>query len=37
LKLLEENIRKSLEDKDKGDDFLKRTPIAQEIKARIDG
>jgi hypothetical protein len=36
LKLLEENIRKILEDIGIDNDFLNRTPIAQEIRARID-
>jgi hypothetical protein len=36
LKLQEENIGKTLEGIGRGDDFLNRTPVAQEIKARID-
>jgi hypothetical protein len=36
LKLLEEHIKKTLEDLGIGNDFLNRTLIAQEIRARID-
>jgi hypothetical protein len=36
LKLLQKNIRISLEDVSIGDSFLNRTSIAQEIRAKID-
>jgi hypothetical protein len=36
LKLLQKSIGKALEDKDKSKDFLDRTPVTQEIRARID-
>jgi hypothetical protein len=36
LKLLEENVGKSLEDVGIGNAFLYRTPIAQKVRARID-
>jgi hypothetical protein len=36
LKVLEENTGKILEDTSRGNSFLNRTPIAQEIRARID-
>jgi hypothetical protein len=36
LKLLKEGRGKTLEDVGMGNNFLNRTPIAQEIKARID-
>jgi hypothetical protein len=36
LKLLQEKIRKALEEIGLGNYFLKRTPIVQEIRARID-
>jgi hypothetical protein len=36
LKLLEENIEKTLEDTGIVNVFLNRTPIALEIKAKID-
>jgi hypothetical protein len=36
LKLLEENIGKALQDLVISNNFLHRTPIAQEIIARID-
>jgi hypothetical protein len=36
LKLLEENIGETLEDTDIGNYFLNRTPIAQEIRAKIN-
>jgi hypothetical protein len=36
LKLPEENIRETLQDIDTGNNFLNRTLIAQEIKARND-
>jgi hypothetical protein len=36
LKLLQENMEKTLEDTSIGNYFLTRTPIAQEIRARID-
>jgi hypothetical protein len=36
LKQLQEKIGKTLEDIDIGNHFLNRTPIAQEIRARID-
>jgi hypothetical protein len=36
FKLLQESIRKTVEDISIGNNFLSRTPIAQEITARID-
>jgi hypothetical protein len=36
LKLLEENTGETIQYTDIGNNFLNRTPIAQEIKARID-
>jgi hypothetical protein len=36
LKLLEKNIEKTLQDAGTGNDFLNKTPVAQEIRARID-
>jgi hypothetical protein len=36
LKLLEENVRKILENIGTGNAFLNRTPIVQKIRARID-
>jgi hypothetical protein len=36
FKLLEENIRKTIENIGIGSSFLNKTPIALEIKARID-
>jgi hypothetical protein len=36
LKLLKENIEKMPEDRSIGNYFLNRTPIAQDISARID-
>jgi hypothetical protein len=36
LKLLEENIRETLQDTGIDYNFLNKTPVAQEIIARID-
>jgi hypothetical protein len=36
LKLLQENIGKTLENVDRGNYFLNRTPVAQEIRVSID-
>jgi hypothetical protein len=36
LQLLQENIGKTLEDVGTGNNFLIRTPIAQEIRANTD-
>jgi hypothetical protein len=36
LKLLEENVEKTLQDVGIGKDFLSRTPVAQEIIEIID-
>jgi hypothetical protein len=36
LKRLEENIGKTLEGTESCNEFLRRTPVAQEIRARID-
>jgi hypothetical protein len=36
LKLLQENVGEPLQDEGEGKNFLNRTPIAQEIRARID-
>jgi hypothetical protein len=36
MKLLEENIGEALEDVGIGNDYLKRTPVAQKVRARTD-
>jgi hypothetical protein len=36
LKLIQKNIEKTLVETGRGGDFLSRTPIIQEIRARID-
>lgn len=36
VKLLEENVGKPLQDINEGDDFLDKTPKAEEIKTKLD-